>query len=301
MNSLQNRIFIAFALVYLIWGSTYLAIRFTVETLPPFFFAGLRFFIGGLMMYLFARHQQKAQAPQMIHWRSAAIIGALLLLGGNGCVVKAEQTIPSGLAALLIATVPLWMVLLQWLWLKEKKPSAVVFSGIAIGLLGVWFLVTRDFLHFDSGRINVHGVLLLLAAAFSWSVGSVYSRRAPQHAAPFLGIGMQMIAGGAWLMILGFLTGEFSVFHAQDLTLKAVLSFFYLIFAGSLIGYTCYVWLLKNAGITKTSTYAFVNPVVAVFLGWMFAGEKLTAQTFVGAILIVIAVCMIVLRREAKV
>ncbi len=300
MNSLKNRIILAFALVYLIWGSTYLAIRFTVETLPPFFFAGLRFFIAGVILYLFARFRLKEPAPQKAHWRTAAIVGAFLLLGGNGFVVKAEQTIPSGLAALLVATVPLWMVLLQWLWMKDKKPSNLILGGIAIGLLGVWCLVTHDFLHFDSENIDLRGLLFLLAAPLSWSIGSVYSRKAPQAESPFLGTGMQMIVGGIFLMIVGAGLGELGLIRASDMSLKSILSFFYLIGFGSLIGYTAYIWLLKNVGIVKTSTYAFVNPVVAVFLGWAFAGEALNAQTFVGALLIIAAVCMITLQRKPQ-
>lgn len=299
MNSLKSRMIAAFAAVYLIWGSTYLAIRFTLEAFPPFSFAGLRFFIAGVIMYVFSRWRMKERPPLLEHWKSAFILGGFLLLGGNGLVVRAEKTISSGLAALLVATVPLWMVMLQWLWLKGKRPPIGVITGIAIGLLGVWFLMTRDFLHFDSNHIDLGGVLLLMTAAFSWSIGSVYSSRLKQPAAPFLATGMQMMAGGILLLLVGLMMGE-SFTVQGELTWKPIAAFFYLIFFGSLIGFTAYIWLLKNAGVSRASTYAFVNPVVAVFLGWVFAGEKLSFQIAVGAFLIVIAVIMITLNHQKK-
>ena len=176
--SFRTRVIIAFAAVYLIWGSTYLAIRFTIETLPPFLSAGLRFFLAGLILYAFARLKKGEKAPQKKHWGSAFITGGFLLLGGNGCVVWAERYVPSGLAALFIAIVPLWMVLLEWWWHDTKRPSLGVFFGIGIGFFGVWLLMAPDFLHLGTHSIHLGGAFLLLFASFSWSIGSVYSRKA---------------------------------------------------------------------------------------------------------------------------
>lgn len=291
----KRKVFIAFSSVYLIWGSTYLAIRFTIETLPPLMSAGIRFLVAGTILYAIMRLWKKEQAPGKTHWKSAFILGALLLLGGNGSVVWAEQFIPSGLTSLVIATIPLWMVLLQWLWMKEKRPSLRIFIGIAIGLAGVWLLIAPGFSNTSS--IHLQGMFILLMAALVWSIGSVYSRKVPQPTSPFLSIGMQMIAGGIMLLIAGLLRGEVVLIHPENFSLKSIMALLYLILFGSFIGFTAYIWLLKNVGIAKTSTYAFVNPVVAVFLGWAFAGETLNRQTFLAAFFILIAIIMITLQR----
>ena len=278
----------AFTVVYLIWGSTYLAIRFTIETLPPFLSAGLRFFLAGVVLYLFARFKNKEPAPQKQHWGPAFIVGGLLLLGGNGAVVWAEHYVPSGLAALFIAIVPLWMVLLEWWWHQTKRPSTGVFFGIGIGFFGVWLLI-------KPGGINLGGALLLLLASFSWSIGSIYSRKADLPKSPFLSTAMQMIGGGTLLLLLGLAQGEYLHFHIADFSAKSVGALLYLVIFGSLLAFTAYIWLLKNAGVARTSTYAFVNPVVAIFLGWAFAGEKLDAQTAIAALFVLVAVILITL------
>jgi len=289
----KTRMVLAFAAVYLIWGSTYLAIRFTIETLPPFLSAGLRFFLAGLILYIFARYKNREPAPQPKHWQAAFIIGGFLLLGGNGCVVWAERYVPSGLAALFIAIVPLWMVLLEWGWHKTKRPSTGVFLGIGIGFLGVWLLMAPGFLRHGTHNIHLGGALLLLLASLSWSIGSVYSRRANLPKSPFLSTAMQMISGGALLLVLGLTQGECSRFHSADFSTKSIGALIYLVLFGSLVAFTAYLWLLKNVGVARTSTYAFVNPVVALFLGWAFAGEKLDAQTGIAALFVLVAVIVI--------
>lgn len=284
------RMITAFMAVYLIWGSTYLAIRFTIETLPPFLSAGLRFFLAGLVLYAFARFKKGETAPLRKYWGPAFISGGFLLLGGNGSVVWAERYVPSGLAALFIAIVPLWMVLLEWWWHKTKRPSTGVFFSIGIGFLGVWLLMAPDFLHLGSHGIHLGGALLLLLASFSWSIGSVYSRTADLPKSPFLSTAMQMIGGGVLLLLMGLVQGEYTHFHMLDFSAKSIGALIYLIIFGSLLAFTAYLWLLKNAGVARTSTYAFVNPVVAIFLGWAFAGEKLDVQTAIAAFFVLVAV-----------
>jgi len=290
----------AFAAVYLIWGSTYLAIRFTIETLPPFLSAGLRFLLAGMALYAFARFKNGESAPLKKHWGPAFIAGGLLLLGGNGCVVWAERYVPSGLAALFIAIVPLWMVLLEWAWHKTKRPSPGVFFGIGTGFFGVWLLMAPDFLHLSAHGIQLGGALLLLIASFSWSIGSVYTRNADLPKSPFLSTAMQMIGGGILLLLAGILQGEYQHFHFMDFSVKSIGALIYLIIFGSLLGFTAYLWLLKNAGIARTSTYAFVNPVEAIFLGWAFAGEKLDAQTAIAAFFVLVAVIIITVYHKGR-
>jgi drug/metabolite transporter (DMT)-like permease len=295
--SYQQRVFIAFAAVYLIWGSTYLAIRFSIETLPPLLSSGLRFFLAGCILYTVARFKQQEPRPEKIHWKSAVIIGACLILGGNGNVVLAERFVSSSMAALVVATTPLWMVLLQWLGYKQQRPSVGVFIGLAIGFLGVGLLMIPPAgLH--EHAVHVGGAALLIVAAISWAFGSVYSRQAPLPPSPMLATGMQMLSGGALLFLLGFLRGEALLIHWAAFSLKSILAFFYLLGAGSLIGFRAYIWLLKHVGIAKTSTYAFVNPVVAVFLGCMLAGEQLSAQMMIAACLVITAVVVITLHHN---
>jgi len=285
----------AFVAVYLIWGSTYLAIRFTIETLPPFLSAGLRFFVAGMVLYIFGRFKNKEPAPCRNHWISAFIAGGFLLLGGNGCVVWAEHFVPSGLAALFIAIVPLWMVLLEWGWHQTQRPSNGVFLGIGIGFVGVWLLMAPDLWHLGAHSIHLGGALLLLLASISWSIGSIYTRRADLPKSPFLSTAMQMIGGGVLLIVVGLAQREYAHFHITHFSAKSIMALLYLVLFGSLLAFTAYLWLLKNAGVARTSTYAFVNPVVAIFLGWVFAGEKLDLQTAIAAFFVLVAVIFITL------
>jgi drug/metabolite transporter (DMT)-like permease len=285
----RARIMTAFAAVYLVWGSTYLAIRFAVETMPPFLMAGTRFLLAGTCMIAWALWRGEPR-PTRAMWRAAAIIGALLLVGGNGGVVWAEQHVPSGITALLVATVPLWMVLLDWLRPGGRRPSLAVIVGVAVGLGGLALLVDP---RAGSGQANPQAAGVLVCAALSWAVGSIYSKTASRPPSPILATGMQMLAGGALLTVLGLVAGESARFHLGAISTRSLLSWAYLVTMGSFVGFTAYVWLLRVTAPAKAATYAYVNPVVAVFLGWGLAGEPLTARTLVAAAIIVGAVALI--------
>lgn len=281
----------AFAAVYVLWGSTYLAIKFALESLPPFWMASSRFLIAGALLYVWARRRGEPK-PTRIHWRSAVVVGGLLLLGGNGGVVFAEQRVPSGLAALLVATVPLWMVMLDGAGRGWRRPPLQVLLGVALGLAGVALLVGPG--HFAGGHgVDPLGAGVLLLGALCWATGSLYSRRAPLPSSPLLGTAMEMLGGGACLAVAGLLSGEWHRLDLAAASPRSLLAVAYLVIFGSLVGFTAYVWLLRVCTPPLVATYAYVNPVVAVFLGWAFAGEPVTGRTLLAAAVIVGAVVLI--------
>src|SRR5688500_4985453 len=286
----RTRLLAAFAAVYVIWGSTYLAILYAIETLPPFLMAGARFLVAGAVLYGWAR-LRGVPRPRGLHWRSAAIVGALLLLGGNGGVVWAGQRVPSGLAALLVATVPVWMVSLEWLR-GGTRPTRGVVAGLLLGMAGLAMLIGPG--EFAGGRgADTLGAIVLVIASLSWATGSIYSRGAPLPKSPLLTTGMEMLAGGVLLAILGLATGELGRLDVGAATAKSWLSLLYLILFGSLVGFTAYIWLLKVSTPAKVSTYAYVNPVVAVMLGWLFASEPLSLRMLLAAAVIIAGVALI--------
>jgi drug/metabolite transporter (DMT)-like permease len=276
-----------FAAVYLVWGSTYLAIRFAVETIPPFMMAGTRFLISGAILYLWTRARGEA-APVRANWRAALIIGFFLLLGGNGGVVWAEQRVPSGLTALLVASVPLWVVLLEAAG-GGKRPTARVWIGIAAGFVGLGLLVSPADVS-GGPHVDRWGTAALVAASVTWAIGSVLSRHVDLPRSPLLGTGMEMLTGGALLMLAGLVLGEWRGLDLGAVSRASWVGLTYLTLVGSLVGFTAYVWLLNNVPIAQASTYAYVNPVVAVFLGWAIADEPLTARVLVAAAVIVAGV-----------
>lgn len=292
----RAQVVVAFAAIYLIWGSTYLAILFAVETLPPFLMAGVRFLTAGGLMYGWVRLRGEPP-PSRLEWRSAAIVGAFLLLGGNGGVVWAEQRVASGLAALLVATVPLWMVLIEWLS-GGPRPRGRVVAGIAIGFLGLGILVGPAEL-LGGRAADRLGAGVLVLASLSWAAGSVVSRRVRLPASPWLGTGMEMAAGGALLLLLGTLTGEWTRLDLAAASSRSLYAVLYLIVFGSLIGFTAYIWLLRHVEIARVSTYAYVNPVVAVLLGWALAGEQLSLRIALAAAVIVAGVVFITTGRAS--
>lgn len=291
----RTKLVLAFAALYTVWGSTYLAIRVAIETLPGFLMAGVRFLVAGAALYAYARLRGGARRPTAGEWRATAVVGALLLLGGNGGVVWAEQRVATGLASLIVATVPLWMVLLAWARPDGRRPSLGVGAGLALGTAGLVVLVGPGTLA-GRGAVDGLGALVLLGSAVSWAAGSVYARGAALPPSPLLATGMQMLAGGVLLVGAALATGHATV-DPGAVTLRSVLALLYLIVFGSFVGFTAYVWLLKVAPPARVSTYAYVNPVVAVLLGWAVLGEPLTARTGMAAAVIVAAVALITLSR----
>jgi len=298
MNEEKNRkilLVLAFLAVYIIWGSTYLAIRFAIETLPPFLMAGIRFLCAGALFFCFVPVRDRKKIPRA-HWKNAAIVGALLLFGGNGAVVYAEKSVPSGIAALVIATVALWMMLLEWLWLKGPRPGMFSVAGLISGFAGLCALVRPET---DSVHVPAGGIGLLLCGALSWAIGSIYSRRAPMPENLVTATAMQMIAGGICLLLAGTLAGEWVQAKPETFTLKSLAAFFYLIFFGAL-GFISYIYMLKNTSPTLAATYAYVNPLIAVLLGSVFGGEKIDSGILLSAGLIILAVALISLSRKKK-
>jgi drug/metabolite transporter (DMT)-like permease len=294
-TTLRLRVVLAFAAIYLIWGSTYLGIRIAIETLPPFLTAGLRFIIAGPLLYAWAR-RNGAPRPTGIQWRAAAAVGGLLLLGGNGLVTWGEERVSSGLAALLVATVPLWMVLLDWLFLRGGRPPGKVFLGLVLGLIGIVLLIgPTDLL--GEHRVDLIGVAMLLLAALSWAIGSLYARRAPLPDAPLLGTSLEMIAGGVLLLLSSGAKGEWAQVDFARVSLRSWLALGYLTLLGSIVAFTAYTWLLRVSTPARVATYAYVNPIVAVVLGWAIAGEVLTGQMLLAAVVIVLAVVVITVSR----
>lgn len=286
----------AFAAIYIFWGSTYLAIKYAIETLPPFLMAGARFVISGSILLVWARFSKDYKAPTLAHWRTSFIVGTMLLLGGNGGVVFAEHYISSSLAALLVATEPFWIVLLSWLWLGKSRPTLKVVGGLIVGFVGVWLLVNgqpESGAAASNNSMQFFGALAVICAALSWATGSIYGLRASVPKSSILTAGMQMLCGGAVLFLVSLIAGEWTTFNAASVSRNSWLGLIYLIVFGSLVGYTAYSWLLKNAQPALVSTYAYVNPIVAVFLGWLIAGESFTAQMLVGAGVVVGSVMLV--------
>jgi drug/metabolite transporter (DMT)-like permease len=289
----------AFAAVYLLWGSTYLAIKYAIATMPPLLMAGSRFLLAGSILTLVGRASAEYQKPTLAQWRTSFVVGGLLLLGGNGLVVLAERTLPSSLAALLIASEPFWIVILGWLWLHGERPGWKVVLGLVLGFMGVYLLVGEQ-LTAGASHAQLAGVGLVLLAAFSWAAGSIYGLRSPVPKSPVLASGMQMLAGGALLLLLGTATGEWRGLHPGSFGLAAWLGWGYLVVFGSLVAFTAYSWLLQHAPPARVATYAYVNPVVAVLLGWAMLGEKLTGQMLVGAAVIVGSVILITTQQKKE-
>jgi drug/metabolite transporter (DMT)-like permease len=285
-------IWIGMLVLYSVWGSTYLAIRFAVESLPPFLMASTRFLLAGTILYTW-RRARGDPAPARKEWRSAAIIGLLLLVGGNGGVSWAEQHIPSGVTSLLVGTVPLWMALLDAVRPGAQRPDWRVIVGMLAGFAGVVVLIRPAESTAGAEHIDLAGIFAVLLGALLWSVGSLYGRRAPLPQSPLLATGMQMLAGGAGLLILSTLSGEWGRLNLGMASVRSLWGLLYLIVFGSLLAFSVYTWLLRIAPTPLVSTYAYVNPLVAVFLGHFLAGESLTLRIRVAAAVIVGSVALI--------
>jgi drug/metabolite transporter (DMT)-like permease len=281
----------AFAAVYFIWGSTYLGIAFAIETIPPFTMAGLRFLIAGSILFGWARLKSEPR-PTRLHWRTALIVGTLLL-GANGLLSWAEQFVPSGIAALIVATVPMWMVIVDAIRPGGARPGWSIVAGLAMGLFGIIILIGPSSL--GSEPVDRIGALTILVASISWAIGSVYSKHAPATTSTLQNVGMQMLAGGTLLVAAGFLMGERLIIDA--VSARSFWSLMYLATAGGVVSYGAYLWLLRVTTPVRVATYAYVNPVIAVFLGWALASEPLNQRVALAAVAVVSAVVLITTAR----
>lgn len=291
--------------VYLVWGSTYLAIRVAVETMPPFMMAGVRFLVAGVIMtaVLMALGNFKATPQQ---WAFNILIGLFLLLGGNGLVSWAEQTVPSGIATLVVSFNPLMIVAAEWLIFAFSngrigaKPNALVFAGMGVGLVGLGLLVSPSLYAEASGGHDPWRIGAIILACLAWTIGSMMVRYSKNPVDPFSGSAIQMLGGGVWLVLFGLLVGEYGQAVWSAFSVRSIIAWWYLVIAGSLLTFTTYVWLTKHASPTLVSTYAYVNPVVAVFLGWLVLNEVIDRNTYIAAAIIIAGVALITVGKSKR-
>lgn len=289
-------LFAAFAIIYLVWGSTYLGIRVAVTTMPPFAMAAGRFFLAGVVLFTWLRLRGAAW-PRAHQWRDNLIVGTLLLLGGNGLVAWAEQYIPSGITALIIGVGPIFMVLTEWAWPGGIRPTAATFLALLLGLAGVTYLTSGGAV---SGMPELPPAALgaILGGCLCWSVGSIYSRHTKDAAPPFMAAALQMLGGSAALAFVAGLTGDWRRLDLAAISTASWTAFAYLTLFGSIIAFSTFVWLLKHSTPARISTHTFVNPIVAVFLGWLILAEPITSRTIVASVIIVAAVVIVTLQKH---
>jgi drug/metabolite transporter (DMT)-like permease len=287
------RVWLALGTVYLLWGSTYLGIKYSIETIPPLLMGSIRFLIAGAVLYLIAMRTGDTKVERLgrPQWLAVLVIGALLLLGGNGGVILAEQYVPTGVAALLVATAPLWMAIIDRIAFGRRLPGLVI-VGLIVGFGGVAFLIGSP----GSGHINLFGAALALGSPLCWATGSVFTRHVRLPIRPLVTSSTEMLTAGVLFAIASALSGELGRLHAFSTT--SLIALGYLIVFGSLVGFSTYVWLLRSAPLSLVSTYAYVNPVVAVVLGSVFLGEAITARTVIAGGIIIAAVALIVVARN---
>jgi drug/metabolite transporter (DMT)-like permease len=302
MSDLTLKKVAAFSAVYLFWGTTYLAIRLAIETIPPFSMAGIRFSLAGGLFFIWC-YLRTRNLPSLVDWKKAAIPGILMFVTGNGLLTWSELFVPSGFAALIIATIPIWMVSLHWFFSDGKRPKPIIMIGIALGLAGVVLLMGVDHQNFKSlqkGGSTILYTLILLFAAISWASGSLYTRKVKMSVDLPMTISMQILIGGLILLMIGFIIGEWSEMAVPEISLMSVTAIVYLILFGSILTYSAYVWLLRVSTPARVGTYAFFNPLVAVILGWLILDEPITLQTVFGAFLILLSILLIIQLRLRK-
>lgn len=295
----RTALILAFTAIYLIWGSTYLGIRVAVETMPPFLMAGVRFLVAGGLLLAFLK-LRGAPTPTARQWGANTVIGAFLLLGGNGCVVWAEQFVPSGLTALLIGVGPLFIVLTEWAWPGGLRPTVRTAAALLFGFAGVVWLAA-PWQNFDQGGLHLGGVLAILGGCICWSLGSITSRHSKHGATPAMASALQMLGGGALLMVAAALHGDFVGLDVATISARSWGAFAYLVLIGSLVGFSTFVWLMKHCPPAQVSTYAYVNPIVAVLLGWLILNEPITVRTLIASAVIITAVVLITLEKNKPV
>jgi drug/metabolite transporter (DMT)-like permease len=298
-TSAKISVVLAFLAVCFIWGSTFLAIRFAVETLPPLTMAGVRFLLAGAVLYGWSRYHDIFR-PTRVHWRSATLVGAFILVGGNGALCWAEQTVPSNVACLLTATMPLWIVLLNAIPPAGVRPGVVEISGLVLGLASVYVLVDPGASGDDSAVSGI-GAAVIIFSTFSFAVGSLYSRQACLPKSIVVASAMEMLAGGIILTLTGLLCGEWHRLDPTQISLRSCIALLYLVFFGSIVAYSAYMWLLRVSTPAKVSTHRYICPMVAVLLGWALADERITARTLIAMAGIVLAVAAVTaLGREKR-
>jgi drug/metabolite transporter (DMT)-like permease len=285
------KVLLAFAIIYLVWGSTFLAIRVGVREVPPFLLAGLRFLIAGLILFGWLRAKGTVW-PSAREWFSATLLAVLIFVLDYGLLFWAERRVPSGIAAVMMATIPVFMTLSEILFLKTQRLTPRLGSALLVGIGGVLVLMSRS-ISFGDSPIDSIGAVALIVAAIGWSVGSALTRKLPLPSSKAMSSGAQMLMGGVLLTLTSAALGEFRGFRVEAVSIKAWLALAYLIVAGSIIAFTAYVWLIHHESPTKVGTYAYVNPVVAVLLGYFLGGEGLSLRTIVGTMLVLVSVVVI--------
>jgi drug/metabolite transporter (DMT)-like permease len=291
------RLIVAFATIYILWGSSYLAIRFAVETIPPFLMGGARFVVAGAIVYVIAYLRESARLSRK-DWLHAFVVGTLLFAGGNGALVWGEQTVPSGIAALLVASVPIWMVVMDWARPHGRPQNAWTVGGLLLGLSGVAILLGPD--AFTGRGIDPLGAAVILGGAVSWAAGTIYAKRVAKPPSALAGTSTQMLCGGVVLLVAAALTGEPARFSPSAVTGKSLLGVFYLVVFASVIAFTAYSWLVRVTTPARLGTYAYVNPLIAVYVGWAVANEPVTLRTIAAAAIIVVAVAIVTLTAEEE-
>ncbi len=292
LSSKSTVMVLAFTALYFIWGSTYLAIQIATETMPPLIMLGFRFGVAGIIMLIWLGMRGNTM-PTLAQWRSALVVGTLMLCLGTGSVALAMQYIPSGLTALLLTTVPLWMVLIDWIWNSGPRPSIIFFLGFLIGLAGVFLLIDPQ--TFSEGlHVDAIAMLGVLGGAICWSAGSLKGRSCNLPTDPFVSTAIQMASGGVALVLAGLAIGEDLVISLELFSARSVMAWTYLLIFGSFIAFSAYIWLMRNTTPARVSTYAYVNPVVALYLGWAFANEEITSRILLASMLLVSAVVIVI-------
>ena len=287
MKKLSLRAILAFLAVYLFWGGTYVAIKLGLDSFPPMILAGIRHTTAGIIMLSVALVRKDA-FPKPKEALSSVLIGLMMLLIGNGLVTLSEKTVPSSIVSLVIGAVPLWIILINWAFGDKKRPTLFHLIGVFLGLLGIALLVFQS--QQGTAKLDPFGLILVLIAATSWAGGSLFSRHASIPKSAYMNLSIQMLSGGLSLLILASVRNEWAQFDISAVSVNAWMSLVYLIFFGSIIAYSAYLWLLKHVDPTWVSTYAFVNPIVAVFLGWLLANERLSLNTMIASMIIVISI-----------
>lgn len=297
---MKTKIWTALILLYIVWGSTYFGIKVAIETIPPFFHAGVRFLVSGLILVIWQK-AAGSEMPTRKQWISTAIIGTLLLLGGNGLVSWAEQFIPSGIAALIIGSVPMFLVVLEAVRPGGVKPTWQAIVGLLIGFVGIFILVGPAEISGGEMNLDPFGVIALLSACLLWALGSTYSKNADLPKSTMVTTGAEMLMGSIGLFVVSLLTGELNSWNPAEVSARSLYGLLYLITIGSIVGFGSYIWLLQNAPISLVATYAYVNPIVAVLLGYWFGNEVLEPRIWLATAIIIGSVMFINRRSKPQV